>query len=107
VGRAGKRKGGRKGGGPCKLLGRRGCWATGWKRKKGGREERGGVWEVFFFFLNLFRLTFQTFEIELFSKDSKIFKTFLKAFRSSHKQIINAMQPKDDAQALIASKLLK
>jgi hypothetical protein len=54
VGRAGKRKGGRKGGGPRKLLGRRGCWATGWKRKNGGREVRGGVWEVFFFFLNLF-----------------------------------------------------
>jgi hypothetical protein len=42
-----------------------------------------------------------------FQKQSKIFKTFLKAFKTSHEQIINAMQPKDDAQALIASKLLK
>jgi hypothetical protein len=106
VGRAGKRKGGRKGGGPHKLLGRRGCWATGWKRKEGEKREEG-FGKFSFSFLNLFKLTFQTFEIELFSKHSKIFKTFLKAFKTSHKQIINAMQPKDDAQALIASKLLK
>jgi hypothetical protein len=39
-------------------------------------------------FSNLFKLTFQTFEIELFSKHSKIFKIFLKSFKTSHKQII-------------------
>jgi hypothetical protein len=34
-------------------------------------------------FSNLLNLTFQTFEIELFSKHSKIFKTFLKSFKTS------------------------
>jgi hypothetical protein len=67
-------------------------WAEGrvWPRleKKEGRERReGGVWEIFFF-KTLFKLTFQSFEIELFSKHSNIFKTFLKAFKTSHKQII-------------------
>jgi hypothetical protein len=61
-----EKKGGR-GFGPRELLDRRGCWAAGWKRKKGGREERGGVYE-FSFFSNLFKLIFQTFEIELFFK---------------------------------------
>jgi hypothetical protein len=76
-------------------------WAGG-KRSGGGlvavlglKGERGeGVWESLLFFFKplkfklLFKLTFQTFEIELFSKHSKIFKTFLKAFKTSHKQII-------------------
>jgi hypothetical protein len=77
--------------------GRRGWWAAqvsgpSWASgdKRAGREkgrERG--WEGFLLvFLNLFKLTFQTFEIELFSKHSKIFRTFLKAFKTSHKQII-------------------
>jgi hypothetical protein len=44
------------------------------------------------FFPNLFKLTFQTFEIELFSKHSKIFKTFLKSFKTSHKQIKPCIQ---------------
>jgi hypothetical protein len=77
--------------GPEEEVGRRvsgPSWASGDKRA--GREkgrERG--WEGFLLvFLNLFKLTFQTFEIELFSKHSKIFRTFLKAFKTSHKQII-------------------
>jgi hypothetical protein len=49
-----------------------GGWAGGLK----GREEELRVLGSFLFFLNLFKLTFQTFEIELFSKHSKIFKTF-------------------------------
>jgi hypothetical protein len=53
-----------------------------------GREERDREGLGSFLFLNLFKLTFQTFEIELFSKHSKIFRTFLKAFKTSHKQII-------------------
>jgi hypothetical protein len=76
------------------LVGSKRRWADGkGKRKRGGggllgwaeRRGRERVWEVFF---NLFKLTFQTFEIELFSKHSKIFKTFLKSFKTSHKQII-------------------
>jgi hypothetical protein len=58
-------------------------WADGkGKRKRGGggllgwaeRRGRERVWEVFL--KNLFKLTFQTFEIELFSKHSKIFNIF-------------------------------
>jgi hypothetical protein len=82
VGRTGKkRKGGKRGG-------LAGGWAVRGKRKErvvglgwAGREKRGRE-EVFF------QTLFQTFEIGLFSKHSKIFKTFLKAFKTSHKQII-------------------
>jgi hypothetical protein len=70
----------RKEGGPRGEKERRG-W-LGWA----GREMRGRE-DVFVFFQTLFQL-FQTFEIGLFSKHSKIFKTFLKAFKTSHIQII-------------------
>jgi hypothetical protein len=84
----GKGKEGGRGGGPRRLLGRRGCWATAGKERR-EKEKRGrGLGNFLLFFLNLFKLTFQTFEIELFPKHSKIFKTFLKAFKTSHKQII-------------------
>jgi hypothetical protein len=64
-------------------------WAAGFGPK--GRGGLGFCLFVYFFskpFSNLFKLTFQTFEIELFSKHSKIFKIFLKSFKTSHKQII-------------------
>jgi hypothetical protein len=41
---------------------------------------------------------------------SSLFQNFqnkLKTFRTTHKQTINTVQLKDDAQALIASKIIK
>jgi hypothetical protein len=76
-----KEKGGKEVGwrevGPCGEKERRG-W-LGWA----GLEERREGEKRYFF-----QTLFQTFEIGLFSKHSKIFKTFLKAFKTSHKQII-------------------
>jgi hypothetical protein len=53
--------------------------------KREERDRRGIL--GFFFFSNFFKL--------------------LNSFKTSHKQTINTMQPKDDAQALIASKIIK
>jgi hypothetical protein len=81
----GKRKeGGRE-------VGRASCWAAGVAGPRAGKERKEGEREEGFeqfCFSNLYKFTFQTFEIELFSKNSKIFKTFLKAFKTSHKPII-------------------
>jgi hypothetical protein len=80
-------------------------WAAGLMRRKGrkrwaaGRKGEGKRFEVLrglvlFFFQNLF----------FFSNLSKI-QIIFKTFNTSHQQTINTMQPKDDAQALIASKI--
>jgi hypothetical protein len=81
VGRKGKQAGGGKLGRGKGVGPREARWAGGERRGRLGwwaKRERGGVegFGKFSFFLNLFKLTFQTFEIELFSKHSKIFKTF-------------------------------
>jgi hypothetical protein len=68
VGHAGKKKGGRKGGGPRIAAGPQGLLGCGLEKKEGRERRERGVWEVFFFFSNLFKLIFQTFEIELFFK---------------------------------------
>jgi hypothetical protein len=64
-------------------------WAAGFGPK--GRGGLGFCLFIYFFFQTFFK-PFQThisnFEIELFSKHSKIFKIFLKSFKISHKQII-------------------
>jgi hypothetical protein len=70
----------RKEGGPRGEKERRG-W-LGWA----GREMRGRE-EVFVFFKHFFNF-FELLKLDFFSKHSKIFKTFLKAFKTSHKQII-------------------
>jgi hypothetical protein len=65
--------------------------------------------------LKLFSKPFQLFKLLNLNSfqnlnTSSLFQNFqnnLKTFKTSHKQTINTMQPKDDAQALIASKLLK
>jgi hypothetical protein len=62
----------------------------------------GGFWSFSFFqtlFLNLLKL-FKPKHFKLFSN----FQIILKTFKASHQQTINTMQPKDDAQTLIASK---
>jgi hypothetical protein len=54
--------------------------------------------------------SFSNFKFKLFSKHFnpiQNFQNILKTFKTSRKQTINTMQPKDDAQALIATKLLK
>jgi hypothetical protein len=92
----------------------RGYWAGGEESRPAGRSGPLGpkgrrVWGlVFFFFSNLFKLlsSFQT----LFKpKHFKLFSNFqiiVKTFKNSHQQITNTMQRKDDAQALIASKII-
>jgi hypothetical protein len=71
------------------LVGRRGCWASAGKERR-EREKRGrGLGNfLLLFFQTFLNSHFNFFEIELFSKHSKIFKTFLKAFKTSHNQII-------------------
>jgi hypothetical protein len=54
--------------------GEEGCWAG--PRGEGER----GFGKFSFFFLNLFKLTFQTFEIELFSKTLQDFQNIFKCF---------------------------
>jgi hypothetical protein len=75
VGRAGKRKGGRKGGGPRKLLGCRGCWATGRKRKKGGsvREEGFGKFSFLKTFSNSY---FKLLKLNSFQNTPRFSKHF-------------------------------
>jgi hypothetical protein len=93
----------------------RGSRPAAWLGYAGQNREKGeGVWRGFFsffpnLFLNLFKLlnSFQT----LFKpKHFKLFSNFqiiLKTFETSHEQTINTMQPKDDAQALFASKIIQ
>jgi hypothetical protein len=75
-----------------------GCWAE--------REREKEFKEVLFskiFFLNLFNFS----KLLTLSKSSKHFlKKTLKLLKL-HKTLLNTMQTKHDAQALIASKLLK
>jgi hypothetical protein len=70
-------------------------WAAGEVGLK-REEERVGVWGFSFFSKSL----------TLF-KPFSTFQNILKTFKTSHKQTINTMQPKDDAQALIASKIIQ
>jgi hypothetical protein len=54
--------------------------------------------------------TFKFFQTLLKPKHFKLFSNFqiiLKTFKTSHQQTINTMQPKDDAQALIASEIIQ
>jgi hypothetical protein len=50
VGRAGKKKGGRIGGGPRIAAGPQGLLGCGLEKKEGRERRERGVWEVFFFF---------------------------------------------------------
>jgi hypothetical protein len=89
----------KKGGGPHGKEKKRGRRDVGRREvgPRGEKERRGWLgWaglekrregEKRYFFKHFFQL-FQTFEIGLFSKHSKIFKIILKAFKTSHKQII-------------------
>jgi hypothetical protein len=77
VGRKRKEAGGKKekSGPRAGKRNRGGGGLLGWAERRG----REMVWKVFFF-LNLFKLTFQTFEIELFSKTLQDFQNIFKSF---------------------------
>jgi hypothetical protein len=65
-----------------------------------------------FFFKIFSKLLFQILKFKLFSKVKhfKPFSKFSKQFKNFYnfpQQTINTMQPKDDAQALTASKIIK
>jgi hypothetical protein len=76
---AGRLRAGGKGRWPGSLRGQKEKKKKGWGGQGERREERERGLSSFFKKI-LFKFVFQTFEIGLFSKHSKIFKTFLKAF---------------------------
>jgi hypothetical protein len=109
----GKGKEGGRGGGPRRLLGRRGCWATAGKERR-EREEREGFWKFSsLFFSNLLNHTFKPFLNQIFTQlFTNYFTIIFKNFHKYFKTFKITPQPKlmhsnHDAQALIASKLLK
>jgi hypothetical protein len=71
-----------------------------WGRWSGGLERKEGFW-VFF------QTPFQTFKFFSNLNTTNPIQIILKTFKTSHKQTINTMQPKYDAQALIASKIFQ
>jgi hypothetical protein len=105
MGRVGKKKGGRKGGGPRIAAGPLGLLGCGLEKKEGRERRERGVWEVFCFFSNLFKLIFQTFELNSFSNFK--FKLILKLFKTTHYQTKKTCISNHDAQTLIASKIIQ
>jgi hypothetical protein len=82
------------------------------KGRSGERKGRGGGRGLKLF---LFSKPFQLFKLlnlnsfQNLNNSSlfQIFQNIFQTFKTSHKQTINTMQPKDDAHALIASKIIK
>jgi hypothetical protein len=74
------------------------------KRWAGGLERRGGLGRGFGF--SFFSNSFQTFKFFSNLNTTNPIQIILKTFKTSREQTINIMQPKDDAQTLIASKII-
>jgi hypothetical protein len=103
VGHAGKKKGGRKGGGPRIAAGPQGLLGCGLEKKEGREIRERGVWEVFFFFQTFSNSFFKLLKLNSFSNFK--FKLILKL----SKQHTIKQKPcisNHDAQTLIASKII-
>jgi hypothetical protein len=78
-------------------------------RRLGLQAERMGEMGLrfFLFFFKLFSKPFQTSNSFETLNTTNPFQNILKTFKTSHQHIKNTMQIKDDAQALVVSKIIQ